>query len=78
VLSSWPDSETIGLRVVVRFRTGATAASGRPELTDVVGYLREADSEFLRVERRNGALVTVQRSDTVAWKPVPDPPQRTT
>jgi hypothetical protein len=78
VLSSWPDSETIGARVVVRYRTGAAAASGRPELTDVIGYLREVDSEFLRVEHRNGALVTVWRADVVTWKPVPDPPQRTT
>ncbi|MFL6090915.1 MAG: DUF6725 family protein [Aeromicrobium sp.] len=70
--SAWPDSWTIGQRVVVRYRTGGTALSGRPELTDVIGHVRRADADAVVVERRDGDLVTVQRSDAVAWKPVPD------
>jgi len=76
-MSSWPGSETIGQRIVVRYRTGGTAASGRPELTDVIGHVRAADVELVQLERRDGTVVTVRRVDAVAWKPVPDPPQRT-
>jgi hypothetical protein len=75
--SSWPDSETIGQRIVVRYRTGGTAPSGRPELTDVIGHVRAADVDTVQIERRDRTLVTVQRADAVTWKPVPDPPQRT-
>ena len=75
-MSSWPDSRTIGQRIVVRYRTGGTARSGRPELTDVIGHLRAADIDTVHIERRDGTFVTVQRVDTVTWKPVPDPPQR--
>ena len=67
----------IGQRVVVRYRTGRMAASGRPELTDVLGHVRAVDDESMQVERRDGSLVTVLRADAVTWKPVPDPPQRT-
>ena len=77
VMKSWPTSETIGQRIVVRYRTGETAPSGRPELTDVVGHVRAADVDTVQVERRDGTLVTVARADAVTWKPVPDPPQRT-
>ena len=75
-MSSWPDSETIGQRIVVRYRTGGTAPSGRPELTDVIGHVRAADVDTVRIERRDQTLVTVRRADAVTWKPVPDPPQR--
>jgi hypothetical protein len=75
-MSSWPDSETIGQRVVVRHRTGGTAPSGRPELTDVIGHVRSVDPLSVQIERRDGLLVTVQRSDAVTWKAVPEPPQR--
>jgi hypothetical protein len=77
VVSSWPGSDAIGQRVVVRHRTGRPASSGRPELTDVLGHIRAADGQHVQIERRDGTLVTVLRADAVAWKPVPDPPQRT-
>lgn len=76
-MSSWPDSQAIGQRIVVRYRTGETAASGRPELTDVIGHVRAVDADAVQVERRDGTLVTVARADTLTWKPVPEPPQRT-
>lgn len=76
-MSSWPDSRTIGQRIVVRYRTGGTAPSGRPELTDVIGHVRATDADSVQVERRDGTHVTVHRVDAVTWKPVPDPPQRT-
>ncbi len=77
VTSPWPDSRVVGQRVVVRYRTGGTAPSGRPELSDVIGHVRVADVESVQIERRDGALVTIRRADAVTWKPVPDPPQRT-
>ena len=76
-MSLWPGSGTIGQRIVVRYRTGETAPSGRPELTDTVGYVRAADGDTVQIERRDGTLVVVARADAVTWKPVPDPPQRT-
>ncbi len=76
MVSPWPGSQTIGQRIVMRYRTGATATSGRPELTDVIGHVRAADVDTVQIERRDGTLATVRRTDAVAWKPVPDPPQR--
>lgn len=76
MVSSWPGSQTIGQRIVMRYRTGATAASGRSELTDVIGHVRAADAGTVQIERRDGTLATVRRTDVVTWKPVPDPPQR--
>jgi len=73
----WPDSQTVGRRVVVRYLTGRRAPSGRPELTDVIGHVRATDADSVHVERRDGTLVTIQRTDVVTWKLVPDPPQRT-
>jgi hypothetical protein len=78
VVSLWPDPRTVGRRVVVRYLTGRTAPSGRPELTDVIGHIRAVDADTVQLERRDGTLVTVRRADVVTWKPVPDPPQRTT
>ena len=77
-MSLWPDSRTIGRRVVVRYLTGRTAPSGRPELTDVIGHVREVDVDTVQIECRDGTLVIVRLSDIVTWKPVPDPPQRRT
>lgn len=76
MVSSWPESGSVGQRMVVRHRTGETAPSGRPELTDVLGHLRSVGPDAVQIERRDGSLVTVQRTDVVAWKPVPEPPQR--
>jgi hypothetical protein len=70
--SSWPGSQTIGRRIVVRYRTGGTAPSGRPELTDVIGHVRSVGPEDLQLDRRDGTLVSVRRADLVTWKPVPD------
>jgi hypothetical protein len=46
-------------------------------MTDVIGHVRVVDAGSIQVERRDGTLVTIERSDAVTWKPVPDPPQRT-
>lgn len=67
---------TIGQRIVIRYRTGATAVSGRPELNDVVGHVREADADSVTVERRDGTRVTVRRVDATTWKQVPEAPLR--
>jgi hypothetical protein len=72
VTSSWPDSTMIGHRIVIRYRTGGTAVSGRPELTDVIGHVRSVSADDVQVERRDGTVATVVRADTVTWKPVPD------
>jgi hypothetical protein len=74
----WPDSQALGRRVVVRYLTGRTAPSGRPELTDVIGHVRAVDADTVRIERHDGTLVTVRREDAVTWKHVPERPQRTT
>ena len=76
MVSLWPDSRTVGRRVVVRYLTGRLAASGRPELTDVVGHVRSVNADQVTVEQRDGAEVTVRRADTVTWKVVPEPPRR--
>src|SRR5689334_14019121 len=78
VVSLWPDSRTIGCRVVVRYLTGRAAPSGRPELTDVVGHVRAVAVDAVEIERRDGSLIRIQRADVVTWKLVPDPPQRRT
>jgi hypothetical protein len=70
--SSWPDSRTLGRRVVIRYRTGGTAQSGRPELTDVIGHIRAISADVVEIERRDGTTATVLRADAVTWKPVPD------
>ncbi|HUP99147.1 MAG TPA: hypothetical protein VM093_01685 [Aeromicrobium sp.] len=70
--TSWPDSRTLGRRIVIRYRTGGTAISGRPELSDVVGHVRAVSPEDVQVERRDGTIATVLRVDAVTWKPVPD------
>jgi hypothetical protein len=61
---------------VVRYRTGRTAPSGRPELSDVLGHVRAVDVASVQIERRDGTLVTIRRADAVTWKLVPDPPPR--
>jgi hypothetical protein len=72
VTSSWPDSRTLGRRIVIRYRTGGTAMSGRPELSDVIGHVRSVSLDDVQVERRDGTFATVRRADVVTWKPVPD------
>ena len=66
----------LGTRIVVRSRTGGLAASGRPELTDVIGRLVGAEQDTLLVERRDGSRVPVERSAIVALRRVPDRPVR--
>jgi hypothetical protein len=62
----------LGQRVVVRSRTGDLGPSGGPELTDVIGHVRALTDDLITVERRDGALVDIRRSDVVTWKEVPE------
>lgn len=61
----------IGQRVVVRSRTGGIGLSGGPELTDTIGHVRALDDDVVTVERRDGELVSIRRTDVVTWKEVP-------
>jgi len=59
---------TLGTRVVARYRI----AGG---FTDALGYLRSCDGTACVIQTRRG-LVTVELSDVVAAKAVPEPPVR--
>lgn len=65
-----------GKRVTVRARTGRVAASGRPEMTDVVGHIIEIDDTHLRVTDRRDVTHTILIDDVVILKVVPDQPTR--
>ncbi len=65
----------LGQRVVVRSRTGGIGMSGGPEMTDVIGHVRALSEDVITVERRDGTLVDVRRSDVVTWKEVPPAPE---
>jgi hypothetical protein len=64
----------LGQRVVVRSRTGGIGRSGGPEMTDVIGHVRALSQDVITLERRDGTLVDVRRSDVVTWKEVPPAP----
>jgi hypothetical protein len=64
----------LGQRVVVRSRTGGIGPSGGPEMTDVIGHVRALTADVVTLERRDGTLVDVRRSDVVTWKEVPPGP----
>ena len=64
--------DDIGRRAVVRYLTGGTAISGRPELTDVIGHIRSLDAAVVTLETKDGSTVSVAWSDVVACKVVPE------
>jgi ribosomal protein S18 acetylase RimI-like enzyme len=64
--------EHLGRRVVVRRMVrGERGPSGGPAMTDVLGVLGAFTESTLLVRRDDGELVTVDRADVVAAKPVP-------
>ena len=65
-------TDDVGSRVVVRYLTGDVGPSGGPEMTDIIGHIREVGETAITVERRGGELVTVRVADVTAWKVVPD------
>lgn len=64
--------EHVGRRVVVRrMVAGERGPSGGPAMTDVLGVLDAFTEATLLIRRDDGELVTVDRADVVAGKPVP-------
>lgn len=66
----------LGSRIVVRHETGGVGPSGGPEMTDVIGHVRKADSTSVTVQHRDGRLITIDLATVVSWKPVPEPVPR--
>ncbi|WP_461030815.1 putative acetyltransferase, partial [Streptomyces sparsus] len=66
--------EDVGKRVSVRSLTGSSESGAR--LTDTLGVLTSWDEGVLRVTRRDGEVVTLERSAVVAGKVVPPAPAR--
>lgn len=72
----------VGQRLVVRVRTGHLAASGNPELTDVVGTVEQIvpagpqRPERWLLLRRDGTLAEVDPATAVAVKQLPNQPAR--
>ncbi len=65
-------AEDVGRRVVVRrVLAGEHGPTGGPALTDVLGILDVLSEDTLVVRRDDGEVVTVDRVDVVAAKPVP-------
>ncbi|MET0864976.1 MAG: ferrous iron transport protein A [Nakamurella sp.] len=58
----------IGRRIVARYRIPGG-------FTDALGYLRDKNDSTMLIETRRG-VVTVNLSDVVAAKTVPEPPPR--
>lgn len=63
----------VGRRVSVRSRL---ADPGGPRHTDTVGYLRDWSEGTLRIERRDGSVVSVEEATLVAGRVVGAPPRR--
>ena len=63
----------VGKRVVIRWRPPSLDATG--QMTDVVGILEEADAASFAVRTRDGTLVVIPRTRTLAGKVVPPPPR---
>jgi N-acetylglutamate synthase len=64
--------EDVGRRVVVRrVIPGERGPSGGPAMTDVLGVLDAFTEDLLLVRRDDGEVVSVDRVDVVAAKPVP-------
>ncbi len=62
----------IGQRVVVRrVLLGERGPSGGPAMTDVLGVLVALTPDTLLVRRDDGEVVTVERTNVVAAKPIP-------
>jgi GNAT superfamily N-acetyltransferase len=65
-------AEHVGRRVVVRrMLPGERGPSGGPAMTDVLGILDALTDDTLLVRRDDGEVVTVDRAEVVAAKPVP-------
>jgi N-acetylglutamate synthase len=62
----------LGSRVSIRYRRPAGSV---PPLTDVVGYLVEADP-VVRVRNKRGTVVEIAPADVVAVRAVGEPPVR--
>lgn len=70
------DGVALGSRIVVRHETGRVGPSGGPEMTDVLGHVRNVDPASVTIERRDGELRVVARDTIVTWKPVPERVER--
>ncbi len=70
------DGRSKGSRIVVRHETGRRGPSGGPEMTDVIGHVRDVDDHQATLELRDGRLVTVDLTTIVSWRAVPDRPLR--
>lgn len=66
------DGVKLGSRIVVRHETGRVGPSGGPEMTDVIGHVRNIDASTVTVEHHTGRLVVVALETVVTWKPVPE------
>jgi N-acetylglutamate synthase len=65
-------ADLVGVRVVVRVRIpGQTGPSGGPAMRDILGVLTAWGPTELTVERADGVVETVRRTDIVTGKPVP-------
>lgn len=65
-----------GSRIVVRHETGRVGPSGGPEMTDVIGHVRQIAPGSITVETRTGELRTIDTVTIVNLKQVPDAPPR--
>lgn len=79
----WPEpgwtAYAMGKRISVRMTAGGTGPSGGPALRDVVGFLERATSDQpsrWSLRRRTGEVVTIDVSQVVAAKIVPEAPMR--
>lgn len=70
-----PGSVRAGARATVRRLTGTTAASGRPQVTDVIGTVASVDP--LEIRDRDGAVQHIPADDVVVLKTLADRPVRT-
>ena len=64
----------VGQRVSVRSRLPEHQA--QPAMTDTVGRLLGWEDGILRIERRDGSIVSLAQADLLAGKVIGDPPQR--
>jgi N-acetylglutamate synthase len=63
----------VGKRVVIRWRPGPADST---QMTDVLGILEQADTEFFAVRTRDGNLVVIPAGRALAGKVIPPPPAR--
>jgi hypothetical protein len=63
----------VGSRVSVRSRI-APDGPGAPSTTDTLGYLLAWSNDELRIQRRDGQIVSLATADLLAGKVLPGPP----